>query len=88
MNAATGATVWAQDDAMPGRGSYPTSRWQAGEVIIDEYRLALPANLPAGNYAIEVGMYSLQMGARLAVTDANGAPVESDRVMIEPVPLR
>jgi 4-amino-4-deoxy-L-arabinose transferase-like glycosyltransferase len=28
--------------AWPGRGNYPTSAWQAGEVIVDRYRVRLP----------------------------------------------
>jgi 4-amino-4-deoxy-L-arabinose transferase-like glycosyltransferase len=82
-NPATQSPLWAQDDARPGRGSYPTPRWQAGEIVIDEYRLALPENLPRGEYRIEIGMYLLESGARVRVTDADGAPMENNRVDLE-----
>lgn len=35
-----------QDAAHPVHGAYPTSRWQAGEVVADDYLLPLPAGAP------------------------------------------
>jgi hypothetical protein len=72
---------------MPGHGAYPTSRWRAGEVIVDDYRLALPADMPRGEYEIEVGMYTVKTGARVRVMDVNGAPMENDRVLFEGITL-
>ena len=83
LNPATQSPVWAQDDAQPGRGSYPTSRWRAGETIIDEYRLTIPPDAPSGVYPIEVGMYNLETGARVRMIDATGEPMENDRVIFE-----
>jgi len=82
LNPLTQSPVWAQDDTRPARGSYPTSRWQPGEIIVDEYRLRV-AGLPRGEYHIEIGVYHLQTGARLPVFDASGAPMESNRVVFE-----
>ncbi len=87
VNPATQSPVWAQDDTRPGRGTFPTSRWQNGEVIVDEYRLLLPSNLSRGEYQIEIGMYNLATGARVQVVDANGAPMESNRVIFERIAL-
>ncbi len=81
-NAPNGSPVWAQDDSEPGRGTMPTSHWRAGEIVIDEYHLNLD-NLPRGEYRIEIGMYDLHTGARLPVTDANGAQMESQSVHLE-----
>jgi hypothetical protein len=81
------ARVWAQDDARPGHSSYPTPRWQPGEIILDEYRLAIPTDAPRGDYQIEIGMYHLETGARVRVRDASGAPMESNRVVFERIPL-
>ncbi|MDE3089847.1 MAG: hypothetical protein KGJ80_10755, partial [Chloroflexota bacterium] len=86
-NPATQSPVWAQDDARPGRGSFPTPHWQIGEVVIDEYRLAIPAEAPRGDYQIEMGMYILETGARVRMIDANGAPMESNRVLLERISL-
>lgn len=80
-NPRTQSSVWTQDDTQPARGSYPTSRWQRGEIIVDEYRLRV-AGLPRGEYRVEIGIYNLHTGARLRV-EAGDAPMESDRVVFE-----
>ena len=67
--------VIAQDDAQPQSGAYPTSVWDAGEVIVDPHSLLLPLALPAGQYRLRVGMYRLETGQRLPV-DGNGDSVE------------
>jgi hypothetical protein len=82
-NPATGTPIWAQEDARPGHGYYPTHHWRTNEVILDDYHLAVPQGAPSGQYQIEVGMYTLTTGARLAVTDAKGARMENDRVLFE-----
>ncbi|MCL4303641.1 MAG: hypothetical protein KJ077_48595 [Anaerolineae bacterium] len=63
-----GATV-AQQDSLPLAGSYPTSRWQPGEVVIDPFTLSLPADLPPGQYTLWAGMYQLDTLARLPVAN-------------------
>ena len=87
MNPATQSPVWAQDDMRPGRGTFPTARWQNDEVIVDEYRLTLPPTAPRGEYQIEIGMYNLETGARVRIVDANGAPMESNRVIFQRITL-
>ncbi len=52
----TGAIV-AQADGPPARGGRPTSQWQAGDRVIDSRQIALPADLPAGEYTLVFGMY-------------------------------
>ena len=59
--------VW-QSDAMPRGGTYPTSRWRPGEVVVDTYEIALPEGLETGDYEIEVGLYVAETGQRLGVT--------------------
>ncbi len=81
-NPATQSPLWAQDDTPPARGAYPTSRWQRGEIIVDEYRLRV-ARVPRGEYHIEIGIYNLHTGARARAVDASGAPMERDRVILE-----
>lgn len=51
-------------DGPPGAGSLPTTRWQVGWRILDEYQLLLPNDLPAGHYALFIGLYTSD-GARL-----------------------
>jgi len=74
-------------DAAPGAGSYPTTRWQAGEWIIDEIQIALPVTLASGDYQLEAGFY-LPSGARIPVTAAaaSGDHLLLARLRIEEAP--
>ncbi len=60
----------AQRDSAPRGGTYPTSIWDAGEVIADSYTLTVPPDADAGAYQLIVGMYHWQTLQRLPVTDA------------------
>jgi len=57
----------AQDDAMPRRWAYPTTWWEAGEVVSDEIPIPL-AGVPAGQYDLTVGVYHPDTGERLPVS--------------------
>ncbi|MBN1218737.1 MAG: phospholipid carrier-dependent glycosyltransferase [Anaerolineae bacterium] len=65
-----GALV-AGRDSQPLGGYFPTSQWPAHEIITDVTSLALPANLPPGDYALITGMYLLETLERLP--QPNGA---------------
>jgi 4-amino-4-deoxy-L-arabinose transferase-like glycosyltransferase len=67
----TNSPVWAGWDQEPGRASYPTSAWQPGEVILDDYVLSIPDDAPAGEYSLEIGLYQLQTMERLPVSTAD-----------------
>lgn len=60
-----GVTV-AQKDQQPLAGFAPTRLWEPGLHYRDEYHLPLPADLPAGNYSVQIGLYTLD-GGRLPV---------------------
>lgn len=49
--------IVAQDDHLPLHGQRPTTTWVSGEVIEDGYELRLPAELPPGDYWLEIGLY-------------------------------
>jgi hypothetical protein len=59
--------IAAQGDAPPLRGQYPTSFWQAGEVLLDAYQVQVPVDAAAGSYPLYVGLYRLSGGERLPV---------------------
>jgi hypothetical protein len=67
--------VLAQHDGQPGHGTLITSTWAPGEYVRDEHRLALPADLPAGDYRLIAGMYLADGGQRLSVMDESGQPL-------------
>ena len=66
-------------DSRPGAGSLPTTRWQSGWRILDEYQMLLPPDLPAGDYGLAIGLYTAD-GARLP---ADGASLRIGEVALE-----
>lgn len=76
--------IWTQHDAQPCDNSFSTSRWSPGEVIWDNYRLALPESIPPGDYVLEIGLYDLRSNQRLKILSAD-APVKIDAVQLATV---
>jgi len=86
-NAATGGPVWAGTDSLPGGGSYETNNWQPGERIVDEIQVQLPADLPAGDYQIEIGWYDLNTMQRVPAIDQDGQ-VTGDHLILGTFTMR
>jgi 4-amino-4-deoxy-L-arabinose transferase-like glycosyltransferase len=59
-------------DAPPVDNFYPTSIWQAGDVIDDTHFLTLPDDLTPGIYEVIVGLYDPVSGVRLSRVDRSG----------------
>jgi len=74
----------AQADGPPLAGAYPTSFWKVGERLADAHLLAMPPEVPAGDYQLRVGMYLLATGERLPLLDAEGQ-VAGDHIRLGPV---
>jgi 4-amino-4-deoxy-L-arabinose transferase-like glycosyltransferase len=75
--------LWGQLDSQPSIGNYPTSAWGVGEVIRDEHDIPVQRDAPPGQYQLEVGMYLLNTGERLPVSE-RGSSIGS-RVLLGPV---
>ncbi len=58
----------AGHDSPPGNGSLPSTRWQPGWRVLDEYQITLPADLPPGEYVVRAGLY-LADGTRLPASE-------------------
>jgi hypothetical protein len=56
-----GTTV-AQQDRQPLNGFAPTHLWDAGESFLDQYQIPLPADMPADEYDVRVGLYTMENG--------------------------
>ena len=69
----------AQVDDQPrdAWGPRPMTSWRAGQVVVDEHSLAIPADLPAGDYTLILGLYNWQTGDRLPVTGVDARPDET-----------
>jgi hypothetical protein len=63
--------IRAQRDTAPRAGSYPTSSWDRGEIVPDEYTLNVPSDAPSSVYQIELGMYDWPSLQRLVTKTGN-----------------
>jgi len=69
-NAGGKPQVVAGYENKPGEESLPTTRWQAGWRILDEYQIQLPDDLALGKYVLQVGLTQAN-GKHLPPGDAN-----------------
>ncbi|MCC7018364.1 MAG: hypothetical protein IT332_01330 [Ardenticatenales bacterium] len=71
---AADARTVAQHDGVPLSGSLPTSRWRAGDTVIDRFVLRFPDDVAPGRYRLHIGWYDAGTGERLGLPgDADGA---------------
>ncbi|TEU21896.1 MAG: hypothetical protein E3J21_01250 [Anaerolineales bacterium] len=73
--------IWGQKDNPPVDGFYPTTTWEEGEIVRDQYDLGVSSDTPPGQYQIEVGMYLAETGERLSVLAEDGS-VRADKIML------
>src|SRR5581483_4520690 len=74
----------AQRDAQPLNGGRPTQTWVTGEFLTDPYPVEINAQVPPGEYAIEIGWYDAAdpAFARLQVMDEQGSAA-GDHVILQ-----
>jgi choline-sulfatase len=70
-----------QDDHVPVDGALPFSRMAPGQLIADVRELTVPRHLPAGDYAIVVGLWRRGSG-NLPATGAGAADLGKGRVRV------
>jgi len=61
----------SQHDGQPCAGTHPTTRWQAGEIVVDHHRVALPAERDTSHCELCVGLYNLSTPERLPIAEAD-----------------
>ncbi|MGD2143025.1 MAG: hypothetical protein PVF54_00960 [Anaerolineae bacterium] len=79
-------SIVAQNDAVPRGWTYPTTWWEAGEVVSDEIRLSTD-DIPQGRYTLNIGMYRRDSGERLNVVDDNGLVQAQSQLVLQEVTL-
>ena len=68
--------IVAQQDDRPQHGEPLMTCWQFGEIYQDQQVLDLKPDLPAGQYALEMGLYNAVTNQRVPVTENGGAPTD------------
>lgn len=74
--------VVRQMDQYPVGGFRPTSGWDRGEVVRDNYALVLPRDVPAGVYRIVVGLYQWPSMERLPLNGPEGLRVSEPNLLL------
>ncbi len=82
-----GERMQGQQDGPPVCGNHPTSRWQAGQLIIDPHRIPLKPDAQPGPVPLTVGMYDLATMQRLPALTPAGSPV-GDHVYLTEVMIQ
>jgi 4-amino-4-deoxy-L-arabinose transferase-like glycosyltransferase len=78
-----GERIVGQQDSVPVQGTYPTTLWMPGEIVVDEYALTVKPDAPAGRYRLAVGLYDAATSTRLPAADASGVASPDGRVWLE-----
>jgi 4-amino-4-deoxy-L-arabinose transferase-like glycosyltransferase len=73
--------IWGQKDNPPVDGFYPTTAWEAEEIVRDQYDVGISPDAPPGQYQIEIGMYLAETGERLPVSAKDGS-AQGDRILL------
>jgi len=79
---------WAQHDGPPAGGNWPTSLWAREQRVIDQHGLALPDDLPSGQYDLLIGWYDLASRERLPLQAGPDAMRDNGLVLSGAVEVR
>lgn len=79
----TDGILLAQDDKVPYEGLYPPNRWWPGQIVDDDYSIAIPETAAPGVYHISLGMYDHLTGERLTLTTPDGQPIENRQITLQ-----
>jgi hypothetical protein len=76
-----GSLIW-QEDGGAAHGDRPVHSWVEGETIVDPHTIALPHDLPPGDYRLVAGLYDWQTGERLPVIIPDSVERSADHVEV------
>ena len=70
---------------LPTFGLLPTTEWEQGQIIREEFELAIPNDVPPGEYPVLVSWYDSQSEERLITNDISriGEEIEIGKILIE-----
>ncbi|MEW5987347.1 MAG: glycosyltransferase family 39 protein [Chloroflexota bacterium] len=70
------AHLVAPDGQLAGTGDglgVPPESWRVGDILIQTHTIGVPADAPAGDYGVQIGLYAPADGQRLPIRDG-GSP--------------
>ena len=76
-------TLLAQDDKVPYDGVYPPDRWWPGQIVDDDYAIAIPEDARPGEYHVQIGMYDWQTEERLSLFSPSGEPLPNNQLRLQ-----
>lgn len=79
--------LWAEEDREPWDGKLPTTHWETGKTIADQFTLPLPSTIPSGEYRILVGLHKKGEEDLLGSIDAHGKS-SSDEIAVATVSIQ
>ena len=71
-------------DGRPAGYDYPTPRWRAGQAVLGQYNLPLPADAPSGDYYVTLAVYDPAEPSGLDIMDVADNPA-GKRVRLGPI---
>jgi hypothetical protein len=75
-------------DHPPVRGSLPTSRWEVGQVVRDEFEINVPPGMPVRGLNILLGFWDPKTDSRLPLKNPEAVRNDGrDRVLVATVPV-
>ncbi|MDH4138534.1 MAG: hypothetical protein OEW09_17710, partial [Anaerolineae bacterium] len=74
--------IVAQKDNPPVDGFYPTTKWEVGEIVRDQYDLLISPEAQLGEYQLEIGMYLVETGQRLAILSEETHSPVGDKIVL------
>ncbi len=77
-------TMWAQHDGDPVEGFTPTTRWMAGEIVVDHHALYIPPEAPPATYKLFTGMYEFDTMRNLIILTPQ-ASSPNNRIFLQQV---
>lgn len=76
----------AQADEYPVMGHIPTTRWEAGQIVVDEHRIPISGDVAPGAYLVVAGMYHPEPLQNYPVLSAPNT-LPGDRLILKQVEI-
>ena len=83
-----GGKAWPQSSRQALDGDYPTSLWEAGQVVRDRFDLVVDPEIPRAVYELRVGLYDEEAQSYLPVVVSSEGDVPSESISLGQVLVR